>query len=487
MSVTKPNILFATFEAAPFVKTGGLGDVGGSLPGALNDAGCDCRVVLPKFATIPQQFTEKMEHVTDFYMYLGWRSQYCGVEKLEMDGVTWYFLDNEYYFGRDKTYGFFDDGERIAFFSKAICEFIQYVDFMPDVLHCNDWHTALSPVFLREMYHGVQGYDDIKTVFTVHNLKFQGLFDGTMLGNVLGLDTYPAARSQLLQQTQHGTAVNFMRGALNYSDRLTLVSPTYAEEVCCDFYGEGLNDIYNRRRSIVSGILNGIDTKQYNPETDPALYENFDAATVEKKRSNKTKFQADLGLTVDENIPMIGIVSRLTDQKGLDLINCILHELLQENVQLVVLGQGQREYEDSFRYFAGRYPDKVSAHICFDEGLSRKIYGCSDLILVPSLFEPCGLTQMIAMRYGALPVVRETGGLRDSVIPYNEYTGEGNGFSFANYNAHELLFTIKRAIRLFWDNKEAWDKLVQNALAADFSWTRSAQQYLELYQGLLEQ
>jgi len=486
MSANKPKVLFATFEAVPFVKTGGLGDVGGSLPGALNKAGCDCRVVLPKFATIPQEYKDQMEHVTDFYLYLGWRSQYCGVEKLEMGGVTWYFLDNEYYFGRDYPYGFFDDGERIAFFSKAICECIQYIHFMPDILHCNDWHTALSPVFLREMYHGVEGFDGIKTVYTIHNLKFQGLFDGSMLGNVLGLDTYPAARSQLMQRTQHGEAVNFMRGAICYSDRITTVSPTYAGEICSDFYGEGLNDIFNRRRSILSGILNGIDNAQYDPKTDPSLYEKFDAKSVAKKYVNKTRFQEELGLKVDENIPMIGIVSRLTDQKGLDLVNYILHELLQENVQLVVLGVGQREYEDSFRYFAGRYPDKVSANICFNEPLSRKVYACSDLVLVPSLFEPCGLSQMIAMRYGTLPVVRETGGLRDSVIPYNEYTGEGNGFSFANYNAHELLFTIKRAIRLFWDDRKAWDQLVQNAFAADFSWKRSAKQYMELYEGLLQ-
>ncbi len=484
-TVKGPKVLFATFEAVPFVKTGGLGDVGGSLPSALNKAGCDCRVVLPKFATIPQEYKDQMEHVTDFYMYLGWRSQYCGVEKLERDGVTWYFLDNEYYFGREYPYGFFDDGERIAFFSKAICEFIQYVDFMPDVLHCNDWHTALAPVFIREMYHNVEGYDNIKTVFTIHNLKFQGMFDGAMLGNVLGLDTYPAARAQLMQGSREGSAVNFMRGALNYSDRITTVSPTYAGEICCDFYGEGLNDVLNRRRDIVSGILNGIDNKMYDPWNDPNVYVRFSPKTVERKYTNKTKLQEELGLRVDPNVPMIGLISRLTDQKGLDLVNCILHELLQEDVQLVVLGVGQKEYEDSFRYFAGRYPDKVSANIYFSEPMSRKIYACSDLMLVPSLFEPCGLSQMICMRYGTLPVVRETGGLKDSVIPYNEYTGEGNGFSFANYNAHELLFTIKRAVGLFRNDREAWDKLVQNAFASDFSWKNSAQKYIELYQGLI--
>lgn len=481
MSTKKPKVLFAAFEAVPFVKTGGLGDVGGSLPGALKRAGTEVRVILPKFATIPQEYKDQMVHVTDFYMYLGWRSLYCGIESLEHDGVTWYFVDNEYYFGRSYPYGFFDDGERIAFFSKAVCECVQYLDFMPDVLHCNDWHTALAPVFLREMYHGVEGYDNIKTVFTVHNLKFQGMFDGAMLGDVLGLAGIPAARNQLMQ----GDAVNFMRGALNYSDRLTVVSPTYAQEVCTDFYGEGLNDVYNRRRDVLSGILNGIDVKQYNPRTDPNLYVKFGPTTVEKKTVNKTRLQEELGLEVNPNIPMIGLVSRLTDQKGLDLVNCILHELLNEEVQLVVLGVGQKEYEDSFRYFAGQYPNKVSANICFDEPMSRKIYACSDMVLVPSLFEPCGLSQMIAMRYGTLPVVRETGGLRDSVIPYNEFTGEGNGFSFSNYNAHELLYTIQRAIRLYREDRPAWDGLVRNAFATDFSWKNSAKQYLELYHGLI--
>ncbi len=481
MSVKKPKVLFATFEAVPFVKTGGLGDVGGSLPGALRRAGAEVRVVLPKFATIPEQYREQMVHVTDFYMYLGWRSQYCGIEMLEHDGVTWYFVDNEYYFGRSYPYGFFDDGERIAFFAKAVCECIQYLDFQPDVLHCNDWHTALSPVFLREMYRGLECYEHIKTVFTVHNLKFQGMFDGLMLGDVLGLADIPAARNQVMQ----GDAVNFMRGALNYSDRLTTVSPTYAEEICTDFYGEGLNDVFNRRRSILSGILNGIDIKQYNPRTDPNLYVKFGPTTLEKKAVNKTRLQADLGLKVDKDIPMIGLVSRLTDQKGLDLVNCILHELMSEEVQLVVLGVGQKEYEGAFQYFAGRYPEKVSANICFDEPMSRKIYGCADMMLVPSLFEPCGLSQMIAMRYGTLPIVRETGGLKDSVTPYNEYTGEGNGFSFTNYNAHELLYTIQRAVRLYREDREAWNGLVHNAFAADFSWKNSAKQYVDICNRIL--
>lgn len=483
MSSKHPKVLFATFEAVPFVKTGGLGDVGGSLPPALQKAGAEVRVILPKFAAIPEEYQSRMTHVTDFYLYLSWRNVYCGIEMLEEKGITWYFVDNEYYFGRSYPYGFGDDGERIAFFSKAVCECIQYLDFAPDVLHCNDWHTALSPVFLREFYQGMEQYAHIKTVFTVHNLKFQGQYGGEVLGDVLGLHDIPAARDQLMQ----GGGVNYMRGAFCYSDRITTVSPSYADEICTDFYGEGLNDVLCRRRNILSGILNGIDIKTYDPRTDPALYVRFGPTTLDKKGRNKERLQADLGLTVDRNIPMIGLISRLTDQKGLNLVNHILHELLHEELQLVVLGVGQREYEDAFRYFASVYPQKVSANICFDEALSRKIYGCADMVLVPSLFEPCGLSQMIAMRYGTLPIVRETGGLRDSVTPYNQYTGEGNGFSFANYNAHELLFTIQRALRLYREEPEAWGGLVQNAFHTDFSWKNSAKKYLELYRGMMEE
>lgn len=481
MATVKPSVLFATFEATPFVKTGGLGDVGGTLPAALQAAGADVRVILPKFATIPEQYQNAMTHVTDFYMHLGWRNQFCGIEELELGGVTYYFVDNEYYYGRSYPYGFFDDGERIAFFSKAICECIQYLDFSPNILHCNDWHTALSPVYLREVYRDLEKCRDIKTVFTVHNLKFQGMYDGSMLSDVLDLHWSEAARNQLMQ----GDAVNFMRGALNYSDRLTTVSPTYAEEICTDFFGEGLNDVYNRRRDVLSGILNGIDPTQYDPRTDPNLLVPFDRDHLEGKRENKLLLQEELGLTEDADIPMIGIISRLTDQKGLDLVNYILQELLQDEIQLVVLGVGQKDYEDTFKFYAARFPEKVSANICFSDALSHKIYAACDMVLVPSLFEPCGLSQMIAMSYGTLPVVRETGGLKDSVQPYNQYTGEGNGFSFANYNAHELLDTIRRAVTLYTQDRPAWDVLVQHAFATDFSWKASAEKYLELYRGLL--
>lgn len=475
----KASVLFAVFEAMPFVKTGGLGDVGGTLPVALNAVGADVRVILPKFATIEQKYRDAMTHMTSFTVQLGWRNQYAGIEKLVYHGVTYYFVDNEYYFGRSYPYGFYDDGERIAFFSKAVCEAIPHLDFQPNILHCHDWHTALSPVYLREVYRNVPACQNVKTVFTVHNLRFQGKFAGTMLGDVLGLYDCPPARDQLLQ----GDAVNFMRGALNYADRLTTVSPTYAGEICTDFFGEGCNDIFNRRRSALSGILNGIDPEIYDPAVLPTP---FDRDHLEGKAENKRLLQQRLGLRVDADIPLIAIISRLTDQKGLDLVNYILPELLLENAQLVVLGIGEKRYEDTFRYYGSRFPEKISANICFSEDLSRAFYAASDMVLVPSLFEPCGLTQMIAMRYGTLPVVRETGGLRDSVQPYNQYTGEGNGFSFRNYNAHELLDTIRRAIGVYQQDRPAWDTLVQNAFHTDFTWTVSAKKYLELYQGLLK-
>lgn len=483
MSYKKPAVLFAIFEAVPFIKTGGLGDVGGTLPAALKRSGCDCRVVLPKLDTIPEEYKSKMEHVSDFYMYLGWRNLYCGVESLKHKGVTYYFIDNEYYFMRGSEYGYFDDGERIAFFSKAVCECIKYIDFEPDILHCNDWHTALSPVFLREFYMQLEEYSHIKTVFTVHNLKFQGMYDKFILGDILGLEDNYAARSQLMQD---GT-VNFMRGALNYSDRLTTVSPTYAEEICTDYFGEGLNDVYNRRRSILSGILNGIDPKEYDPEKDPLIPAHFSKDDLKGKTENKLALQKELNLPENADVPMIGVVSRLTDQKGFDLVNYVMEEILQMDVQVVVLGVGQNEYENSFRYFQGKYPEKMSANICFSNPLSHKIYASSDMILVPSLFEPCGLSQIIAMRYGTLPIVRETGGLKDTVTPYNQYTGEGNGFSFTNYNAHELLFTVQRAVKLYFENKEAWDRLVQNAFNSDFSWKLSARKYKALYRELIPQ
>ncbi len=477
------RILFATGECVPFVKTGGLGDVAGSLPAALNAIGCDCRVILPKYSIIPQNYRDAMEHVCHFYLQLSWRSQYCGIEKLVHGGVTYYFLDNEYYFKRESAYGQFDDAERMAFFSKAIIEAMRHLqEFFPDILHCNDWHTALCPVYLHEQYQHIEAYRSVKTVLTVHNLKYQGVFSETVLGDVLGLDSYPNAVDQL--RYGYG-AVNFMQAGLRYSDRLSVVSPTYADEVCTAYYGEGMDGIFRQRRSILYGILNGIDPTQFDPTTDEGLAQHFSASDLSGKVACKLALQKELGLDVDEKKPMLVLISRLVEQKGLDLLTYILEELLQEDLQLVICGVGEAHYENAFRYWAGRLPKKLSANIIFSEPFSRKLYAAGDLLLMPSQFEPCGLSQMICMRYGTLPVVRETGGLKDSVLPYNEYTGEGNGFSFANYNAHELLHCIQYACRIFHEDPEAWAKLQQNAFATDFSWTVSAKQYLEMYQGML--
>lgn len=476
------RILFATCECVPFIKTGGLGDVAGSLPAALNAAGCDCRVILPKHGAIPQQYRDAMEPVCTFTVPLSWRMQYCGLEQLVLDGVTYYFLDNEYYFKRERPYGYFDDAERMAFFSKAIVEAMQYLPgFFPNVLHCNDWHTALAPVYLREEYFTTEQYRSVRIVMTVHNLKYQGVFSDSVLGNVLGLEQYPSAADQLRWQ---GGAVNFLQAGLRYADRLSVVSPTYAEEVCTAYYGEGLDSLFRERHSILHGILNGIDPHQFDPQTDPSIPSHFSAQDPGGKTACKLALQQELGLTVNASIPMLVLISRLVEQKGLDLLTFMLEELLREDLQLVICGVGDEKYESAFRYWAGQLPQKLSANILFSEPFSHKLYAAGDLLLMPSQFEPCGLSQMICMRYGTLPLVRETGGLKDSVIPYNQYTGEGNGFSFANYNAHELLHCIQYAAGIYRSEPEHWAALQQHAFAADFSWARSAQQYIDMYRAL---
>ena len=507
---SKERILFAAFEAVPFIKTGGLGDVAGSLPAALNKLGADVRLIMPKFATIPQKFKDQMVHVADFYMPLGWRSQFVGIETITYNGVIIYFIDNEYYFYRDQAYGYYDDGERIAFFSRAILESLKYLDFSPQIIHCNDWHTALVPAFLRGKYGfdvmkaapgEVEGrpYSDIRTIFTVHNLKFQGMFSGYMIGDVLGFSQIEAENQGLVC----GDAVNFMRSALSFADRITTVSPTYANEVCTDFYGENAQDIFNSRRNVLHGILNGIDTKALDPETDPMIPYHFCAGDCLAKPSDgtgsisdqphipegkiqaKMELQKKLGLQVNPDKPIFSIISRLTDQKGLDLVLAIIDEFMQMDVQFVVLGVGESKYEDKFRSMGEFMPDKFAACLYFDEPLSHQIYAASDFMLVPSLFEPCGLTQIIAMRYGTLPIVRETGGLKDTVRPYNKFDGSGTGFTFANYNAHELLFTMKDANDLYYNDKNAFCRLVSQAMNTDFSWDVSAKKYLELYKELI--
>ncbi|WP_305146663.1 glycogen synthase GlgA [Anaerovorax odorimutans] len=479
------KVLYAIFEADPFIKTGGLGDVGGSLPGALCRAGTQTRAILPKLSSIPDKYKSRMETLAEFEVPLGWRRQYCGVQKLEEKGVVYYFIDNEYYFKRPGAYGYNDEGERVAFFCKAVLESLQHLPgFFPDILHCNDWHTGLIPVFLREQYMGLPAYGRIAVVFTVHNLKFQGIFPKAMLADVLGLANVKSAADQLL----FGDVIGFLRGALCYSDRLTTVSPTYAEEIRTAYYGEGLDEIFRRRSGILSGILNGIDTDKVSPISDEYLSETYGPADFRRgKSANKRSLQRDLGLEGNPDIPLLVIVSRLTEQKGLDLILGILDELLCENIQLAVLGVGDAKYENAFRSCQERQPHKMRACITFDPAMSSRFYAAADMLLMPSKFEPCGLSQMAAMRYGTVPIVRETGGLADSVIAYNQYEETGDGFSFANYNAHELLFTIKRALDIFSNHKASWEALVRRAMEKDFSWKASAEKYAGLYQELVSQ
>ena len=478
----KINVLYAAFEAVPFIKTGGLGDVAGTLPGALKKAGCNVRVMLPKLQSIPQAYRDKMVRVTEFSVPLGWRNLSCGIEKLEHNGVIHYFIENEYYFMRENPYGYYDDGERMAFFAKAVTESLLHLPrFKCDVLHCNDWHTALSPVFLREFYKAAPLYDHVKTVFTVHNIKFQGEYSDFMLGDVLGFSGIDAAENQL---RSGAGAINYMKGALSYSDVLTTVSPSYAEELKDPFYGEGLDGVFRHRGDALVGILNGIDVKGYNPATDEVIEANFSLKDLSGKARCKAALQKELGLKEDAEIPLVIMIGRLTEQKGLELVKRVLKEILSAGVQMAVLGTGDKPYEEMMRHVEMRHPGAFSARICFDEGLSHRMYAGGDMLLMPSLFEPCGLAQMIAMAYGTLPVVRETGGLRDSVIPYNKETGEGNGFSFQNYNAHEMMFTLLNGAEIFKNNKADWNKLVKNAMAADFRWVRAAEQYCRIYEGL---
>lgn len=477
------QVLYVVFEADPFIKTGGLGDVGGSLPSAICKAGVDMRVILPKLSFIPQEYRDQMKKVAEFNVPLGWRNQYGGLEKLKYKGVTYYFIDNEYYFKRSAPYGHMDDGERIAYFSKAVLEAIRYMPgFSPDIIHCNDWHTALTPLFLREHYMGMEEYRKIKTVFSVHNLKYQGVFPRDMLGNVLGLADSKAAVDQL----SFGDAINYMQGALYYSDRLTTVSPTYAEEVCSAWYGEHVDEIFRQRYSILSGILNGIDTYKNSPGRDPYITQKYNASTFKKgKAANKAALQKELGLAVNPDTPLLVLISRLTEQKGLDLILAVLDEMLGLDLQFAVLGVGDAKYEDAFLHFQGIMPERMSARITFDPIMSSRYYAGADMLLMPSKFEPCGLSQMMAMHYGTVPIVRETGGLKDSVEPYNQFEETGDGFSFANYNAHELLSTVKAALDVYHNHKDSWNGLVKRGMRKDFSWKNSAQQYIQLYEGLI--
>lgn len=479
-SSKKMQIVFASAECAPFVKTGGLGDVAGSLPAALVRAGAEVIVMVPKYATIKDEYKAQMEHFSDFYVSLGWRNEYCGLEKLEHDGVTYMFVDNERYFARDYPYGFFDDGERFAFFSKAITESLQHLPegFECDILHCNDWQTALAPLFLREFYQGLPLYDRVKTVFSIHNVAFQGQFSDTVMEDILGVAHIPAAATQLRCDA---CSINYMLGALHYADAITTVSPTYAGEIQTPEFGEGLDGVLRERSYALQGILNGIDVAAFDPATDKRIAANYTVDDRSGKAVCKAKLQEELGLEVRDDRPLMVMVTRLTRQKGMDLVMYALDRILAGGVQVAVLGTGDRDYEDGLRYFQDKYPGTMAARIEFDPALSQRMYAAADMFLMPSKFEPCGLSQIIAMRYGTLPIVRETGGLKDTVQPYNEFTGEGTGFSFTNFNGDEMGDAVFRAARLFWDNRDAWNQLVTQAMSQDFSWTRSADKYLDLY------
>lgn len=478
----KLTVMFAASEVAPFVKTGGLGDVAGSLPHMLRRCGVKVNVCLPKYRRISEQYRSSMKHVTDFWMSLGWRSVWCGVDYLRWQSIDYYFIDNEDYFGRDSIYGDFDDAERFAFFSKALTECIGKVPALcdTDILHCNDWQTALACVFLREFYQGLPCYDRVKTMFSIHNMQFQGKYGDEVLSDICGLaDT--AAASQMYSAPK---TINFMKGALVYADTITTVSPTYAEELKQPFYGEGLDDVVRDRAWKLHGILNGIDTQEYDPATDQAIAETFTASTMEGKAACKRALQQELGLEVDPTRPLAVMVSRLTKQKGLDLVQYALSQLLDRSFQVAVLGTGDRQYEDSLRYFDWKYHHQMVARIDFDSALAHRMYAGADVFMMPSQFEPCGLSQMISMRYGTLPVVRETGGLKDSVVPYNKFTGEGTGFSFANFNGDEFAAAVLSACEVYWTDQSAWQQLMQQAMSVDFGWRRAANQYVALYHEL---
>ena len=471
------KVLYATSEALPFIASGGLGDVAGSLPHALRKRLIVCRVVLPMYDTIKQELKDTMKFITHISVPVAWRRQYCGIFEAKYNGVIYYLIDNQYYFKRDTIYGHYDDAERFAFFSRAVLEIIPYIDFKPDIIHCNDWQTALTPVYYSAMYANSPGYENIKTIFTIHNIQYQGVYGKELLEDVLGI---PADKASLLE---YDGCINFMKGAIECADKVTTVSPSYADEILDPWYSHGLDSILNERRYKLSGILNGIDTVGYDPATDKCIKANFSADDVSGKKIDKEELQKEMGLPVKPGVPVIGMVTRLVSHKGLDLVKGILDELLATSeMQLVVLGSGDYEYESYFRWIAEKYPDKVGLRIGFVPELARKIYAGADMFLMPSKSEPCGLSQMVALRYGTVPIVRETGGLRDSITDCGD--GKGNGFTFKSYNAHDMLDAIRRALTLYYNGD--WNELVLRALNCDFSWGRSANAYIRLYKETLK-
>jgi len=473
------NILFVASECVPFIKTGGLADVVGALPKYCNKDEFDIRVLIPNYKSIPQKYKSQMRYKTHFYMDLAWRTQYVGVLEMELDGVKFYFIDNEFYFAGDKPYGeIYQDIEKFAFFSKAALSAMPVLDFRPDIIHCHDWQTGLIPVMLHDSFQNNPFYHGIKTIMTIHNLKFQGVWDKKTIQDITGLSSYYFAPDKL---EAYGDA-NYLKGGIVYADMVTTVSRTYAEEIKTPFYGEGLDGLMNARSNCLRGIVNGLDYDVWNPETDPYIVNNYNAINFRKEKvKNKTALQEELGLAVNDKIFAVGIVSRLTDQKGLDLVDYVIEELCAPDMQFIVLGTGDPKYENLFRHYEWKYKDRVSANIYYNNERSHKIYAACDAYLMPSLFEPCGLSQLMSLRYGTVPIVRETGGLKDTVEPYNQYENTGTGFSFRNYNAHEMLNAVRYAKDVYYNHKREWNKIVDRGMAADFSWKASAGQYEDLY------
>ncbi|MDD6212551.1 MAG: glycogen synthase GlgA [Clostridiales bacterium] len=477
------KILFVASECVPFIKTGGLADVIGSLPKAFDSEEIDARVILPKYLCISETYRNRMEFVTHFYMYYNGRNRYVGILKLNYQGVLYYFIDNEEYFGGSTPYGdHLYNLEKFGFFSKAALAILPSIEFQPDIIHCHDWHTGLLPVYLKTQFAADEYYSNMKSVMTIHNLRFQGNYSIDKIREITGLPGYLFTSDKL---EAYGDA-NYLKGGIVYADRVTTVSETYMEEIKTPFYGERLEGLLWARSNVLKGIVNGLDYEEWNPMTDPLIEQNFSADDFrKKKKKNKAALQKELGLAADPGVMMVGIISRLTDQKGFDLIQRVMNELVEENIQIVVLGTGEWKYEELFKRYASLYPRQVSANIFYSNELSHKIYASCDAFLMPSLFEPCGLSQLMSLRYGTVPIVRETGGLKDTVEAYNQYENTGTGFSFANYNAHEMLDTVRSAKSVFVDNKRRWNQIVDRGMAQDFSWNSSAAKYAALYDEML--
>ena len=475
------KVLFVASEAVPFIKTGGLADVMGALPKALAANGMDVRLVIPKYSLIPDEWKTQMKAVTTGIVNLAWRQLYYGIDEIDIDGIKVYFVDNEWYFKRDRLYGFDDDAERFAYFCRAVLTMLPHIGFQPDVIHCNDWHTGLLGVFLKEDFCHDAYYQHMKVIYTIHNLKYQGIYPPAIMRDIIGLPQELFDNGNL----ECDGCVNYMKSGMVYADYITTVSPTYAKEITYPYFGERLDGYIRDNQNRVCGIINGLDEKAYNPETDSHITQTYTAENARGgKRVNKDALRRELGLRVKRGVPMIAMVSRLVEDKGLDLVLRIMDELVEDDVQLVIVGTGDETYEQAFRELAQRHPTKVSANILFDEGLAHRVYAASDIFLMPSRYEPCGLSQLIALRYGSIPVVRETGGLNDTVVPFDKHTGQGNGFRFPNFNAHELLFTAKRALG-YYEDTVIWDHLVKNAMESDYSWKQSAQAYMNLYEAVL--